>query len=311
MELEKHKEKEEETISEIEDEKKKNGNNILKLVLTRNGERSSCNLQFGKNYNAHFTINDTNEEHKFIASTSKNSSDTIGKIRVRNMRDLFTNEASFIQFKKNFLDKILLKQTKRRTSGRIRSTRTNTTNVTYSRKEIKLQNVEMLYNKYFNKSIQDTIVIIACILSTISISNKHHKARMDESFKKINEAEIQKDRYDANKIHSRHKQILEAKLKANFVNVMSSIDEVKFDPVLQMLLLSILNVLVVLDRPKINGDLILKNLVFLLRCSLNNSKFKHSTILELFRSKNFHPNCIELIGLIENKKKYYGVAESM
>lgn len=165
-----------------------------------------------------------------------------------------------------------------------------------------LAEIQILYNKYFSKSIQDSIVIIANILNIISMSNKHHKARMDESFKKKTEAEKLKERCDANRMHVRHKKVLEAKLKKNFVDVISSFEDSEFECTFQMFFLSILTVLRVLDQPKFKKGSIFKNLVLLLWNSLKNTEFDHPKVFTMFRSKAFRPNCIDLISLIEDSR---------
>lgn len=134
------------------------------------------------------------------------------------------------------------------------------------------------------------------------MSNKYHKSRMDESFKKKSEAEKLKERCDANRLHSRHKTILETKLKNNFVEVVSSFDEPDFESAFQMFFLSILTVLRVLDQPKFKKGSIFKNLVLLLWNSLKNGNYYHPKIFTMFRSKTFRPDCIELISLIEDSR---------
>jgi len=169
-------------------------------------------------------------------------------------------------------------------------------------RNLSLLGVENLYNKYFSKAVQDSIVIIANILNIISMSNKHHKARMDESFKKKTEAEKLKERCDANRIHLRHKKVLESKLKKNFVDVISSFEDSEFEHTFQMFFLSILTVLRVLDQPKFKKGSIFKNLVLLLWNSLKNSEFEHPKVFTMFRSKSFRPDCIDLISLIEDSR---------
>ncbi|CAI6352395.1 unnamed protein product [Macrosiphum euphorbiae] len=175
-----------------------------------------------------------------------------------------------------------------------------------------LVKIEKLYIKYFTKTVQDTVVVIASILNIISMSNKYHKARMDESFKKSFDAEKLKERCDANKLHGRHKQILETKLKNYVIDVVSSFEMSEFDSAFQMFFLSILTVLRVLDQPNFKKGNIFKNLVFLIWNSLKNSEYNHPQMFSLFRSKTFRPNCIDLIGLIEDSRDIdSGVTDGM
>lgn len=182
------------------------------------------------------------------------------------------------------------------------TTPTYNTTVHVPEGNLSLSGVEKLYNKYFGKSVQDSIVIIANILNVISMSNKHHKVRMDESFKKKSEAEKLKERCDANRMHLRHKKVLESKLKKNFVDVISSFEESEFENTFQMFFLSILTVLRVLDQPKFKKGSIFKNLVLLLWNSLKNSEFEHPKVFTMFRAKSFRPDCIDLISLIEDSR---------
>ncbi|XP_016661291.1 uncharacterized protein LOC100574406 [Acyrthosiphon pisum] len=165
-----------------------------------------------------------------------------------------------------------------------------------------LVKIERLYKKYFSKSVQDAIVIIANILNIISISNKHYKTRVDESFKKRSEAEKLKKRCDANRLHGRHKKILETKLKINFVDVVSSFEFSEFDTAFHMFFLSILTVLRVLDHRQFKRGGIFKNVILLVRDSLKNSDCDHPKIFSMFRSKTFQPDCVDLISLIENSQ---------
>lgn len=169
-------------------------------------------------------------------------------------------------------------------------------------KNLALSEIERLYHKYFSKSVQDNIVIIANILNIISMSNKHHKARMDESFKKRTEAEKLKERCDANRMHLRHRKILESKLKKYFMEVISEFAYSEFEPIFQMFFLSILTVLRILDQPKFKKGSIFKNLVLLLWNGLKNSELDNAKVFGMFRSKTFRPDCIELISQIEDSR---------
>ncbi|KAL4082968.1 hypothetical protein QTP88_023974 [Uroleucon formosanum] len=168
-----------------------------------------------------------------------------------------------------------------------------------------LVEIEKLYIKYFSKYVQDTIVIIANILNIISMSNKYYENRVNDSCKKTSEADKLKESCDADRLHRKHKTILETKLKNNFICVISSFAESEFDSAFQMFFLSILTVLRVLDQPKFRKGGIFKHLVHLLWNSLKNSEFKHQfkqKIFSMFRSKTFQPDCINLISIIEDSR---------
>lgn len=160
--------------------------------------------------------------------------------------------------------------------------------------------IEKLYKKYFFKSVNDTIVIIANIINIIEMSNQYHKERINKSFNKGTKAEIIKERYDAGLLNKRHKTILETKLKKNFKDVVSSFEESEFDLAFQLFFISILSVHKVLKQPKLKKGSIFRSLVLLLNDSLENSEYPK--ILSLIHSKTFRPNCIDLITQIKDSR---------
>ncbi|KAL4143659.1 hypothetical protein QTP88_005969 [Uroleucon formosanum] len=302
-----------------------NGIDVLKLVLSREGETHKFKSQFKSALKSNKEMASTSTEEVPMVidcdevtesenSSTKNLKPRIWVIDVKKMMD----EDNLLRWKEmilpdnkfkhptNGLKKIVV--AKPSTNGPKPSS--NSTKVNGIKQPLNCKNqvkgnlieIENLYKKYFSKSVQDTIVIIANILNIISMSNKHHKARMDESFKKKSEAEKLKERCDANRLHGRHKKILETKLKNNFITVVSSFEEPEFDSAFQMFFLSILTVLRVLDQPKFRKGSIFKNLVLLLWNSLKNSDYNHPKVYNMFRSKAFRPDCIDLISLIEDSR---------
>ncbi|XP_022181956.1 uncharacterized protein LOC111041828 [Myzus persicae] len=153
--------------------------------------------------------------------------------------------------------------------------------------------IEKLHKKYFSKFVQDSIVTIANILNIISMARKHYKARMAESLEKRSEGEI---------LNANHTTILETKLKDNFSALVSSFEGPDFDTVFKMLFLSILTVLRVLDQPKFRKGNIFNKVLLFLQNSLKKSKYNHPKIFSMFRSKTFHPDCIDLIRIIEDSR---------
>lgn len=238
------------------------------------------------------------------STESKNSDPSLyGRIKLRDIKTMM-DEHMYIVYLKNFEmnNEVKIPSTNCKRSVTSTIIPTNGTFSTVIRGSVSLYAIENLYNKYFSKTVQDSIVIIANILNIISMSNKHHKARMDESFKKRTEAEKLKERCDANRQHLRHKKVLEAKLKKHFMEVVSTFLDSEFEPTFQMFFLSILTVLRVLDQPKFKKGSIFKNLVLLLWNSLKNSEFDHPKVFSMFRSKAFRPDCIDLISLIEDSR---------
>lgn len=306
----------------LQDESEEKNPETLKLVLCREGETDKFTSQFK-------TVN--NEKDNTSATSSCNTSSSsssatevslenqpskelpnkinvnsiIGSVRVKKDDFFFANEKDIEKFRIMFRDK-----NSKNVANQMKKIPNiipfNSANIVFNtpviKEKIPLREIERLYQKYFSKAVQDTIVIIANILNMISLSNKHHKFRMDESFKKKTEAEKLKERCDANRMHLRHKKVLEAKLKANFLDVINKFIECEFEPTFQMFFLSILTVLRVLEQPKFKKGSIFKNLVLLLWNSLKNCDFDNPKVFGLFRSKSFRPDCIDLISLIEDSR---------
>ncbi|XP_027843371.1 uncharacterized protein LOC114124329 isoform X3 [Aphis gossypii] len=321
--------KEDSTSKSEEPPKKKQkldttGVDVLKLVLSREGETDKFKSQFKSSLKSNKKIaststNETPKENDSdkSAESSNSSANTVSRIRVvdpKNIMEddkysLFLKIFSDLKFKnppntvKKSVSSFKASSILAKDIQMIRETTANmASNKVKAQGRGNLIGIEKVYRKYFSKSKQDTIVIIANILNIISMSNKYHKSRMDESFKKKSEAEKLKERCDANRLHGRHKTILETKLKNNFVEVVSSFDEPDFESAFQMFFLSILTVLRVLDQPKFKKGSIFKNLVLLLWNSLKNGNYYHPKIFTMFRSKTFRPDCIELISLIEDSR---------
>lgn len=284
----------------------------LKLVLSREGETDTFKSKFkstpsieNDNENASTSSSVTRTTGKTmgddIAEPTKPLNSLIGKIRVRDPHSMI--EDSMIErFYSLFFEQKLPKIQRTIIKKIIIPSNQSLSAHPVIRRHLSLKEIEELYKKYFSKSVQDTIVIIANILNIISLSNKHHKSRMDESFKKRSEAEKLKERCDANRIHTRHKRILEVKLKTYFNLVITSFTDEEFETAFQMFFLSILTVLRVLDQPKFKKGSIFKNLVLLLWNSLKSTEFEHPKIFTMFRSKTFRPDCIDLISLIEDTR---------
>lgn len=286
----------------------------MKLVLSREGETDKFKSQFKSilNNEKENTSTITTETTKPMdvcdesaeCTESKNSPDTSlqGLIKLRDIKTMMDDHMHMIYLKNFECNKVKISSTNCKRSVISTIIPTNGSYSTVIRGNLSLCAIEKLYNKYFSKIVQDAIVIIANILNIISMSNKHHKARMDESFKKRTEAEKLKERCDANRQHLRHKKVLEAKLKQHFMEVVSTFIDAEFEPTFQMFFLSILTVLRVLDQPKFKKGSIFKNLVLLLWNSLKNSEFDHPKVFSMFRSKSFRPDCIDLISLIEDSR---------
>lgn len=302
-----------------------NGIDFLKSVLSRESETHTFESQFNSSIPVKEigstvieevpTVINCDESTKSTNSSTKNVKSMINVINVRKMME----EDKYIRWMKClYLD---INQTEHLTNGNtnlavaqpstdkfnnsLYSTKLNGVKYPLNAKNHvrgNLIEIEKLYKKYFGKSVLDTIIAITNILNIISISNKHHKERMDDTFKKISEAEKCKERCTANHFHRVHKTVLETKLKTNFVYVISSFAESEFDMVFQMFFLSIFTVHRILDQPTFRKGHIFNNLILLLSTSLKNSSYNHPKMFSIFLSKTFRSDCIELISLIEDSR---------
>ncbi|KAL5238286.1 hypothetical protein ACI65C_005696 [Semiaphis heraclei] len=160
---------------------------------------------------------------------------------------------------------------------------------------------ENLYQKYFSKSVQDTIVIIANTLNIITIVNKRYLSRIDESFEKKTEAEKLKERCDAHRLYERHNKVLHTKLKGYFTDVVSVFTDLEFHSAFQLFFLCILKVHQILNQLKFKRG-IFKNLALLLRRLLKNSNYQNEKVYEMFRANHFITDCIDVISIIEDSR---------
>jgi len=109
------------------------------------------------------------------------------------------------------------------------------------RRLIKYENV---YQKYFSKYVQDTIVIIAHTLNIIAISNQRFQSLNKTSRKKNTKAEKRKKiQCDGYVLHKRHYEVLRTKFKGYFTEVISVFTDLEFDSAFQLLFFCILSIL--------------------------------------------------------------------
>ncbi|VVC39772.1 Hypothetical protein CINCED_3A008814 [Cinara cedri] len=260
-----------------------------KLNTKNNPKKTSSPKPSTSKCNDSNTNTDTNSE-----KPANPSSSLVNKVRICDIRKLI-DASKYEDYDELWLDK------KRTTNGTKKTGSSNNLPALLPmiKGHLPLVVIENLYTKYFNKAVQNTIVIIANILNIMKISNKHHKARMDGSFKKKTECEKLNERWDANRQHTRHKNVLESKLKMNFTRVVQSFEESDFETIFQMFFLAILHFL---DQSKLKKSCIIKNLILLLWNSLKYSGYEHPKVFTVLKSKFFRSNCIDLNRLIKNSK---------
>lgn len=165
--------------------------------------------------------------------------------------------------------------------------------------KISFKEIENLYNKYFSRSLNDTIIIISNILNIILLSNKYLKSQMDYLFRKT---DVKKERADVNLQHMKYKNVLEVNLNNLFKDVLSSINYSEFKITVQMVFLNILKVFTILDQHRLNKMNLFKNLVYVLWKSLSDSAFENPKLYLILKCKSFYFECINLSCVIEDNR---------
>lgn len=166
-------------------------------------------------------------------------------------------------------------------------------------KKISFNEIEYLYNRYFSRSLNDTIIIISNILTIILLSNKYHKSRMDELFLKT---DVQKERSDANVQHSEYKKVLNSKLKNLVKDLLSSLAKSEFKNTVKIIFLNIFKIFKILNQNKLNRNKLFNNLVVLLWKSLENGNFKHRKFNLILQYKSFYSECDNISYLIKDNR---------
>lgn len=267
--------------------------NTLKLVLTRKKgtDQFKSQLKFTLNNekcNASSTTVTEIESMKNVcegSTKSVSSNSKIGQIKCRDLKTMIEDHKYTI-YMENFFNK-------------------NSVVPLYStvvRGNVLIHEIEKLYNKYFKKPVQDSIIIIANILNIIIICNKNYKSQMDKLFMKPNSSEKCTERLNAKNLHSMHTNNLETILKKHFIYIVSSIVNTEFELTIKMISLSILIIFIVLDHPKFNITNIFKMLVFVLNKSLKNSEFEYPEFYSIINSDSFNSDCYGLLSLIESSR---------
>lgn len=163
--------------------------------------------------------------------------------------------------------------------------------------------IEKIYNKYFRKTVQDSIAVIANILNMIIIVNKHFKLQMGECNMNSDLALKEKLRWNTSQVHAIHTNILETKLKKHFLNIITSIVDTEFELTIKMVIICILTIFRVLDHPVFHISNILKMLVYIMSKSLKNSEFENPKFYSIINSESFCSDCYDLLKRIEDDRE--------
>lgn len=284
--------------------------NSLKLVLTRKKGTDQFKSQFK-------SLNSTEDNTLTIATEMESmnimcerptdsvnySNNLIGKITLRDPKTMM-NEHNYKLFMEYFCNKKIKFSTETiKNDITLTESPINEKYLPAVHKNIPIFEIEKIYSKYFRKTVQDSIIIIANILNTIIITNKHYKLQMGECNKNPDLAEKENLRSTTSQVHSIHTDILETKLKKHFMNILQSIIDTEFELTIQMVIVCILTVFRVLDHPVFHVTDILNMLVCIISKSLKNSEFEYPKFYSIIDSKLFCSHCYDLLKRIEDSQE--------
>lgn len=175
-----------------------------------------------------------------------------------------------------------------------------TTQHSTTTENVSLNKIQYLYQKYFNKSSNDNIVIIANILNLILLCVEHYEAKIKPI--QLNTAQLE-EHYNDEKMYLKHKRILRWEFKKYFMKIISEFVDSEFELAFKMLFVSILCVFKKLDPQKFQRSCIYKKAIVLLWNVLKKSGFKRNKNFEIIHSKTFRLNCINVINLIKDYQR--------
>lgn len=269
------------------DNEKKNDENINQNnVMLFNTESFSTSIDFLESM-----FDGPIETNEKSASTSK-----IGKIRCRDINELM-DISKVEKYCESFnLSQKFLKPVRESVIKLVSSESSTAQNL--KKKKLTISTIEILYHKYFNKCVQDTIFISANILNIILMSKEHHK-------KVLNELKTTEERNDANKMYLKYRTILDSQLKKYLQDIISRFVYSEFELLLQMFFLSIISNTRALERQRFEKIDMYKNIILYLRIIIKDSKLdtKVQTLAEkMLMTKTFIRDCLNLISLIKNSQ---------
>jgi len=274
----------------IDDEESTESSNSSAINVFKNNEVVDPRITMSASKPKHGIAVTSTEEVPIIiddeeSTESSNSLNVQAKISVIDPRKMM-NDDEYIRYINVFLDKKTYVKTVKSALN----------------KNFKLIEIEKLYNKYYSKFVQDTIMVIANLYIIYATTYIQYVAKLKKSLEDKSEAEKLKETYDAKLFHERQTKILERKVKINLTNVVSLFFESEFEKAFKMFFLSILIVVRVLKQPKFwKGD-IFKNLSqFLLNC-LKNYELNDSRVFSMLQSNDFRLDCINMMLEIEDSK---------
>lgn len=167
---------------------------------------------------------------------------------------------------------------------------------------VTLIDIEIVYNKYFSKSVQGTTVVIANMLYIMFLSKTLFEIRFREVNNYRDESQKRSKKHDLDQMSIEHKNVLGSKLKGLFMEVTSTFEKSDFQLAIHIFFLGISKMIKVLQQFEFEND-IFKNVVNLLLQFSNDYKLNHFKIFELMSSNYFLNDCNHLNGLIYSIQK--------
>uniref|UniRef100_A0A2S2PTN0 MYND-type domain-containing protein n=1 Tax=Schizaphis graminum TaxID=13262 RepID=A0A2S2PTN0_SCHGA len=224
------------------------------------------NIKLENEFPANSEFNDNSKNSKV------SSENLVGKIKLRDPKTL-VKPSLFRKYKMIFHVPKTNKYT----------TRNRTVLLTSNLKiELSLHDITYLFEKYFTKIFQETIVIIANIANVNLLCENEQMLRLNR-----------------NCVNDYHKFILVSKLQDNVMSVLSMIDDSDIDHITQILFMCMLNIIAQLHVSPFNFNSTFKNLVQFFSKNLQRSESKFLKFIECIESKAFLSQCNVLIKLVE------------
>lgn len=274
-----------------------------------NSDESLYEIQYTKNIEelANKSDDDKFKENvlsRTLDNTTKSKNPTNNKIRahfkLRSMEYLLKENFPNISNENILNEKNTPDVTRIKKMKVVEKKEPSSSNLKSQKKELSMNEIERLYEKYFNKRALDLIYIVAFILHLIALTNKHHKTRMDGSFRMRNAAAKLKERYYANRLYGKNVKVLELTLKQFFEEIVTSFSDEDFYYSFQLFFLGILNVIKLVDKSKPKSISYFKDSQLLLWNSLNRINFNDSRVFSMFKSGSFRRGCIDITTMIED-----------
>lgn len=151
-----------------------------------------------------------------------------------------------------------------------------------------LQYFELLHKKYFNKHIQDTIVIINNIVFMNLLTNIHCISRINWILRWKDKHKMIQNIQFQSILHIKYVNILDNVLKKNCIDIISNFEDSDYEQAFLMLMLSLFASLKMFGSNVFkNSSVILKKLERLQWESIKHQQFDHNRVLMTFKSDVF------------------------